>query len=100
MQARKALRLHAIDNVAVVLEDVPAGETVVILGGDAWAPIEARQAISFAHKIALSSIDDGAAIMKYGVPIGFATRRIESGDWVHRDNVGSYYAARRRGNTP
>src|SRR6266852_2274049 len=99
MQARKALRLHAIDNVAVVLEDVQAGEGLVILGGDARAPIEARQAIPFAHKIALSPLDDGAAIVKYGVPIGFATRLIESGEWVHGHNADSYYAARRRGNT-
>ena len=100
MHARKALRLHAIDNVAVVLEEVQAGEGLVILGGDDTAPIPARQAIPFAHKIALSPVDDGAAIVKYGVPIGFATRRIESGEWVHCDNVGSYYAARRGGNTP
>ena len=99
MQAPKALRLNAIDNVAVVLEDVQAGEGLVILDGDAGAPIEARQAIPFAHKIALRSVDDGAAIVKYGVPIGFATRRIEPGEWVHCDNVGSYYAARRRGST-
>ena len=100
MRARKALRLHAIDNVAVVLEEVQAGEGLVILGGDDRAPIPARQAIPFAHKIALITVDEGAAIVKYGVPIGFATRRIESGEWVHCDNVGSYYAARRRGNTP
>lgn len=100
MQARKALRLHAIDNVAVVLEDVQAGEELVILGGDARAPIEARQAIPFAHKIALIAVDDGAAIVKYGVPIGYATRRIECGQWVHGDNLGSYYAARRHGNMP
>jgi hypothetical protein len=99
MQARKALRLHAIDNVAVVLEDVHAGDGLVILGGGTRASIEARQAIPFAHKIALGTVDDGAAIVKYGVPIGFATRRIESGEWVHCDNVGSYCAARRRGNT-
>jgi len=99
MQPRKALRLHAIDNVAVVLEEVQAGEELVILGGDVRAAIPARQAIPFAHKIALSPVNEGAAIVKYGVPIGFATRRIESGEWVHCDNVGSYYAARRRGNT-
>ena len=100
MQARKALRLHATDNVAVVLDDVQAGQQLIILGPEAAATMEARQAIPFAHKIAFSRVDEGAAIVKYGVPIGFATQRIEQGDWVHGHNIGSYYAARRRENLP
>ena len=33
-------------------------------GGDARAPIETRQAIPFSRKIALGTVDDGAAIVK------------------------------------
>ncbi|MBR5234295.1 MAG: altronate dehydratase [Clostridia bacterium] len=39
------------------------------------------------HKIALTDIEKGADIIKYGYPIGFATEDIKKGDSVHSHNM-------------
>src|SRR5262249_51579525 len=43
--------------------------------------------IGLGHKLALSPIDKGAAIYKYGQIIGFASKPIGPGDHVHVHNV-------------
>ena len=92
----KALLIDTRDNVAVALEDVPAGASVEILGtGDQTVRVE--RPVPFAHKIAITPIKSGDAILKYGVPIAFATAGIAAGEWVHEHNAKSYYAARREG---
>ncbi len=88
----RALRLHSSDNVAVALESLLQGSRVAILGAKEGMSIEARQEIPFAHKIAVRSIPQGQAILKYGAPIAYATSDIEAGHWVHTHNAGSYFA--------
>ena len=39
------------------------------------------------HKIALCDIPEGADIIKYGYPIGYATENIKQGDCVHSHNM-------------
>jgi hypothetical protein len=39
------------------------------------------------HKIALEAIREGEAIRKYGQTIGFASRDIAPGEWIHSHNV-------------
>ncbi len=39
------------------------------------------------HKIALSDIEKGEAVIKYGYPIGVATESIKAGDSVHSHNM-------------
>lgn len=41
------------------------------------------------HKIATSRIEKGERVIKYGEPIGVATKTIEKGEWVHTHNVKS-----------
>ena len=95
MEAKaKALVIDGRDNVAVALEDIPAGATVEILGSEVRA-VRVESAVPFAHKIALTTINAGGAVLKYGVPIGFATTGIATGEWVHEHNAKSYYAAKR-----
>ena len=95
-QNPKALLIDGRDNVAVALEDIPAGATVNILGSEDKT-LDVGNPIPFAHKIAARPIERGDAILKYGVPIGFATAAITTGEWVHEHNVKSYYAAKREG---
>jgi altronate hydrolase len=95
----KALHIHESDNVAVALGEIPAGAEVRVLGG-AGRCVAARQAVPFAHKIALGPIARGAAILKYGVPIAFAAADIAEGEWVHGHNAKSYFVARREGEIP
>jgi hypothetical protein len=81
------LRLHANDNVAVVLGNVEPG-VIDILGPDCHA-IDAKEAIAEGHKIALVAIETGEAVVKCGVAIGFATKPIAAGAWVHTHNCRS-----------
>ena len=57
----KLLRIHPSDNVAV---DTETG-----------------------HKTALCNIAEGEAVIKYGFPIGHATKPIQKGERVHTDNL-------------
>jgi altronate dehydratase len=93
-QKAKAILIDGRDNVAVALEDIPAGATVEILGTEGHS-VRVEGLVPFAHKIAITAIESGGAILKYGVPIGFATADIAVGKWVHEHNAKSYYAAKR-----
>lgn len=57
----KQLKIHPLDNVAV---DIETG-----------------------HKEALEDIPEGANVVKYGFPIGHATKAIKKGERVHTDNL-------------
>ena len=57
----KLLRIHPSDNVAV---DTETG-----------------------HKTALCNIAEGEAVIKYGFPIGHATKPVQKGERVHTDNL-------------
>ncbi len=51
--------------------------------------IQANEAVTHGHKIALLPIAAGDPIIKYGVTIGFATAPIAAGTWVHTHNCRS-----------
>ena len=85
MTMRQAIRIHGGDNVAVALQPLAAGAEVV-LGG---ARVLTRSDIPRGHKLALGEMGPGEPVIKYGFPIGRATRRINAGDWVHTHNLGT-----------
>lgn len=80
----RLLLLSADDNVAVALADLAAGEPVP--GGAALI-----EAAPFGFKVAVRAIPAGAKVMKYGTPIGSATRDIAPGETVHLHNMQSDY---------
>ena len=84
----RGLRLHADDNVAVVLGNVQPGP-IDILGLPQGDAIVAIEAVAQGHKIALSPIAEHSAVVKCGVAIGFATAPIAAGAWVHTHNCRS-----------
>ena len=88
-----ALRISEGDNVAVALEDIPAGGAVRISGGEQFA---AAERIPFAHKVAIRAIAGGEAVVKYGVAIAFAAGDIARGGWVHAHNAKSYWVEKRK----
>jgi altronate dehydratase len=75
------------DNVVVTREDTIAGGLVEI-DGKTW-PCEG--VIPLGHKLARRDIKKGEKILKYGAPIGSATRDIAAGSHVHVHNVKSDY---------
>ncbi len=79
----KALHIDPRDSVATLLDDVPAGGAVEVDG----RTIESRTAIARGHKIAVAPLAPGDDVVKFGFPIGRATRPIAVGDVVHSDNL-------------
>jgi galactarate dehydratase len=72
------IRVHASDNVAVVVN--PGG----LAAGSRFAcGLVLAEAIPEAHKVALAGLAEDAAIIRYGVVIGYANRAIARGSWVH-----------------
>lgn len=87
MTVAALLLLAAEDDVAVSLRAIARGERLRCEAGEVVATDE----IPFAHKIALRPIPAGAAVRKFGVPIGRATADIAPGAWVHVHNIASDY---------
>lgn len=71
------------DSVAVVLCDIKQG--AICQFGE--TTLTAKDDIAFGHKIALFDIKEGEDVLKYGSPIGHATKKIEKGQHVHVHNV-------------
>ncbi len=87
---RTAIQLDARDSVATALVALPAGESVAL----DTATVTLAADIPRGHKFALRPIARGEAVIKYGQPIGRATRAIKPGEHVHVHNVESQRAAR------
>ena len=73
------MQIHPNDNVAVALRPVSAGTHL-------WHTA-AVEPIAQGHKMALTAICQGEAIVKYGIVVGHATRSIRPGEWVHTHNM-------------
>ena len=88
LQHRKFLRLSDEDNVCVACRNLIAGENLNLAAG---LTIRITQNILIGHKIAVQKIPEKTTVLKYGVPIGSATRNISPGEHVHVHNIRSDY---------
>jgi galactarate dehydratase len=70
------------DNVAIVVNEggLPAGAQFA-------DGLVLTEAIPEAHKVALVDLPAGAAVIRYGVTIGYAQRDIARGSWVDESNI-------------
>src|SRR3984893_4649274 len=75
----RALRLHATDNVVVAID--------VLTPGSAIEAVKVANRVPKGHKLAAEFIAEGQPVLKFGQIIGFATRAIQPGEWVHEHNV-------------
>jgi galactarate dehydratase len=78
----RSIRVDARDNVAIVVNagGLPAGsrlEDGTVL----------RCAVPPAHKVALTDIDDGAPVIRYGEIIGKAAKAVPRGSWIDESLV-------------
>lgn len=87
MTAKRAILMHAKDNVATSVEEVQAGDSVQITGGAESRTLTATETIPFGFKIAIEEIPEGSFIVKYGETIGKAGRLITKGALVHVHNL-------------
>jgi altronate hydrolase len=77
------IRLHDLDDVAVTLRPIAAGERIEVSGG----AIEALEAIPHGHKIAVRDLDAGAEVRKFGWPIGRTRIAVAAGAHLHTHNL-------------
>lgn len=75
------------DNIAVATAELAAGAQRTVNG----LPITLKSKVDVGHKFAARYIAKGERIVKYGAPIGVATRDIEPGEYIHTHNVASDY---------
>ena len=75
--------------MATLLQAAEAGE-VELIGAGAAQLLRLIEPIDSEHKAAITSIAEGTSVIKYGAPIGLATRDIAPGEWVHLHNCRSY----------
>lgn len=88
-----AFQIALSDNVATALTSIAPG-AVRILGEASLPQVSAITDVPRGHKLALSDIAVGQAVMKYAVPIGIAVKTIHAGEWVHLHNIKSAYDER------
>src|SRR5436305_3401525 len=88
MATANIVALAKADNVGVALRDIETSEMARAIDGTS---VLAREAIPLGHKIALQPIAAGAAIIRFGMPVGLATAAISAGQLLHVHNVRSRY---------
>jgi len=85
---KRCFQVNAEDNVATLLEDA-GPESIAVLGLGPNATVEVLEPIKLGHKVCTRAVAHGDLIVKYGVPIGVATKEIPAGAWVHLHNCAS-----------
>jgi|SRR5215469_3845051 len=84
----KAFQVHSEDTVATLLDDCEGGDVQIIESGKRRT-IRASEPIALGHKIAVSAMNPGDPVKKYGITIGTAIKPIQIGQWVHLHNCRS-----------
>ena len=83
--AETVLQLHPSDPVALARRELEPG---TVLEG-AGRQVTVRDTVPHGHKIALTDINAGDQVLKYGQPIGIAAQAIAAGEHVHEHNLRS-----------
>lgn len=79
-----AILVNPKDNIAVAIREIKAGEPVTGIGD---REVRANEDIMRNHKVAILEVAENEPVFKYGEKIGFASRTIRAGDWVHTHNL-------------
>lgn len=98
--AKYAKLIDENDNVATAIADFKAGDRVTVKFREKETAYPCNQDLAFGHKIAISDIKKGEKVVKYGLPIGTASRDITKGDWVHVHNVKDDYKVMDKDGSP
>lgn len=77
------IRIHPKDNVAVALKPL-SHHRIIDMDGQ---KITLLEDIPQGHKFALTDLEAGSKVIKYGNPIGIAAKTIKAGNWIHTHNV-------------
>ena len=77
------IRMHGHDNVAIVANDGGLAAGTLLPAGVPGGGLVLRDKVPQGHKVALHDIAEGAPVLRYNVPIGYAVKPIPAGSWVH-----------------
>jgi altronate hydrolase len=86
MSTPRTIRLSPDDNVVIAVDQITPGAQI--------AGHAATERVPRGHKMAIAAIAEGEPVRKYGQIIGFASKPIAPGQWVHEHNVGLHDFAR------
>ncbi len=84
---RSLIQLDSSDNVAVAVRAIEHGHHESIGGNE----IAIKSNVPAGHKVAVRDIGEGQPVMKYGQPIGIASRSIDCGEHVHSHNLSDHH---------
>jgi len=79
-----AVLVNEKDNIAVAIKEIKAGQAVTGVGE---REVRANEDIMRNHKVAIAQVAENEPVLKYGEKIGFASKPIRPGDWVHTHNL-------------
>jgi len=74
------IKMHKNDNVVITVESIPKGTEV-------FEGVVVNEDIPQGHKIAIKDLEQGEAIIRYGVTLGYTLKPIKRGDWVNEYNL-------------
>lgn len=77
------LKIHSLDNVAVAISNLSAGEVLTV----DEVCITLNEDIPAGHKFALKDFEKGENVIKYGHPIGHTSVSVKKGDWMNERNI-------------
>lgn len=80
---QKYIKIHPSDKVAVALSPLKAGTPVTI----GQQELTLSEDIPQGHKFALTDLETGEQVIKYGEAIGLAKESIKAGSWIHVHNM-------------
>lgn len=81
--AKELIKINRSDNVAVATRQLNLGDIVNLDGNR----ITVTSDVAMGHKVALHEIARGEDVIKYGIPIGKASKDIRTGEMVHAFNM-------------
>ena len=85
---KQVLIMDPRDNVGIAVREIGQGESVH--GGEDGEGFPALEKIPCSHKVAIADIGEKEPVIRYGEAIGYATRAIRRGEWVHIHNLDAY----------
>lgn len=77
--APRSVRLSPQDNVVVAVDNFEPGAVLY--------DVTVKARVPRGHKMALVDIPKGQPVLKFGQIIGFASKDISAGEWIHEHNV-------------
>lgn len=83
---KRVIQVSEKDSVVVVVQAMEKGTEIQLPDGTSLVTLDD---IPRSHKISIKDIAEGEQVYRYGENIGYATKPIRRGEWVHTHNLDS-----------